>query len=326
MGMSNSQINIKQSESLNRDELSDCLILLWSNKKIIFLSACFFIICAFIYISQKKIIWNVNGLISVEISNDRNIDYLKSHIDGFGTFSDDTLLDVYKKEFSSLDNKVSFLKQYDYDDSSINNLSINNVNKINYEISFINHDKNNIYKILTSYNEYISNISLKKSRLIILNKVSDYNDKLKYDYNKLLIKTKNNINIEKERIKYAIKIAQAAKIIIPEPYVSNNNDIFNINLGVLGLKEKLNIYSSDKILPIIEPKLITLKNENEKISEILISEKNNIIDNPYIIKTSKVQPLQSTSKSFIMMVSLVLGIIFGSFLIVIVDFIKNFKK
>ncbi|PSU01190.1 hypothetical protein, partial [Photobacterium iliopiscarium] len=147
-----------------------------------------------------------------------------------------------------------------------------------------------------------------------------------YDYNKLLIKTKNNINIEKERIKYAIKIAQAAKIIIPEPYVSNNNDIFNINLGVLGLKEKLNIYSSDKILPIIEPKLITLQNENEKISEILISEKNNIIDNPYIIKTSKVQPLQSTSKSFIMMVSLVLGIIFGSFLIVIVDFIKNFKK
>lgn len=324
--MSNSQINIKQSESLNRDELSDCLILLWSNKRIIFLSACFFIICAFIYISQKKTIWNVNGLISVEISNDRNIDYLKSHIDGFGTFSDDTLLDVYKKEFSSLDNKVSFLKQYDYDDSSINNLSINNVNKINYEISFINNDENNTYKILTSYNEYISNISLKKSRLIILNKVSDYNDKLKYDYNKLLIKTKNNINVEKERIKYAIKIAQAAKVIIPEPYVSNNNDIFNINLGVLGLKEKLNIYSSDKILPIIEPKLITLQNENEKISEILISEKNNIIDNPYIIKTSKVQPLQSTSKSFIMMVSLVLGVIFGSFLIVIVDFIKNFKK
>lgn len=324
--MSNSQINIKQSESLNRDELSDCLILLWSNKRIIFLSACFFIICAFIYISQKKTIWNVNGLISVEISNDRNIDYLKSHIDGFGTFSDDTLLDVYKKEFSSLDNKVSFLKQYDYDDSSINNLSINNVNKINYEISFINNDENNTYKILTSYNEYISNISLKKSRLIILNKVSDYNDKLKYDYNKLLIKTKNNINVEKERIKYAIKIAQAAKVIIPEPYISNNNDIFNINLGVLGLKEKLNIYSSDKILPIIEPKLITLQNENEKISEILISEKNNIIDNPYIIKTSKVQPLQSTSKSFIMMVSLVLGVIFGSFLIVIVDFIKNFKK
>lgn len=324
--MSNSQINIKQSESLNKDELSDCLILLWSNKRIIFLSVCFFIICAFIYISQKKIIWNVNGLISVEISNDMNIDYLNSHIDGFGTFSDDTLLDVYKKEFSSLDNKMSFLKQYDYHDSSINNLSINNVNKMNYEISFINHDKNNTYKILTNYNEYISNISLKKSRLIILNKVSDYNDKLKYDYNKLLIKTKNNINVEKEKIKYAIKIAQAAKIIIPEPYVSNNNDIFNINLGVLGLKEKLNIYSSDKILPIIEPKLITLKNENEKIAEILISEKNNIIDNPYIIKTSKVQPLQSTSKSFIMMVSLVLGVIFGSFLIVIVDFIKNFKK
>ncbi|PST96816.1 hypothetical protein C9I85_19015, partial [Photobacterium iliopiscarium] len=81
-----------------------------------------------------------------------NIDYLNSHIDGFETFSDDTLLDVYKKEFSSLDNKVSFLKQYDYDDSFINNLSINNINKINYEISFINHDKNNIYKILTSYN------------------------------------------------------------------------------------------------------------------------------------------------------------------------------
>ncbi|PTB30943.1 hypothetical protein, partial [Photobacterium phosphoreum] len=158
------------------------------------------------------------------------------------------------------------------------------------------------------------------------NNLSNYNEKLVSEYNDLLIKAKEKVTIEKETIQYSIKIAQAAKIIEPLAGISNENDIFNINLGVLGLKEKLKIFSSEKILPIIEPKLINLKKENEKLNQILVSHETDIISNPYIIKISKVQSLQNKDKSFIVMISLVFGVIFGSALIVIVDFIKNFNK
>ncbi|WP_205068097.1 hypothetical protein, partial [Photobacterium phosphoreum] len=63
--MNKAQISIKQSDSLNKDELSDCLILLWSNKIVILLSVCFFVICALLYVAQKKTVWNINGVISV---------------------------------------------------------------------------------------------------------------------------------------------------------------------------------------------------------------------------------------------------------------------
>ncbi len=312
--MSEAQNGFDKSNSLNnKDELSDCLLLLWSYKRVILLCVCVFISCALLYSTQKKPEWSILGNISVTTLNQSEHSYEISNV---------KLFEIYSGIYNSLENKLIFSNNNKGLDINPNNFSLN---EKTHQASYKSNDKENINNILVGYNKFISNLALEKINSIIYKEISDDKDDVYYKYNKLLLEAKEKVVIEKNKTIYAIRIAQAAQIIKPLANISNDKDIFNVSLGVLGLKEKLNILNDKNILPIFEPKLLLLEKENIKLEKMLTSHEF-YINSPYVIKVQKTQRLQEISTSYLVMIALVLGVILGSALIIVIDFIRNFKK
>ena len=78
--MREAQNSFEKSNSLNnKDELSDCLLLLWSYKRVIVLYVCVFISCALLYSTQKKLEWSILGDISVTSLNQGETSYKVSN-------------------------------------------------------------------------------------------------------------------------------------------------------------------------------------------------------------------------------------------------------
>ncbi|WP_279132453.1 hypothetical protein [Photobacterium phosphoreum] len=318
--MREAQNSFEKSNSLNnKDELSDCLLLLWSYKSVIVLCICIFISCALLYSTQKKLEWSLLGDISVASLNQGETSYKVSNRENV---SKEKLFEVYSSIYNSLENKVNFSNNNKGLNVIPNNLTLN---KKTYQASYKSNDKGNINNILVGYNKYISNLALEKINLIIYKDISDEKNDIFYKYNKLLLEAKEKVVIEKNKTKYAIRIAQAAQIIKPLANISSDKDVFNISLGVLGLKEKLNILNDENVLPIFEPKLLVLEKENAKLGKVLTSHEF-YINNPYVIKVNKIQLLKEINTSYLVMIALVLGVILGSASIIVFDFIRNFKK
>ncbi|MEZ8585596.1 LPS O-antigen chain length determinant protein WzzB [Vibrio cyclitrophicus] len=80
---------------------------------------------------------------------------------------------------------------------------------------------------------------------------------------------KSQLQVETERAKYAMDIALAAGVEKPV-LASNDNEIFDINLGFKGLKAKINALESVNNLSVIEPRLQQINAKLEMLANLKI--------------------------------------------------------
>lgn len=178
--------------------------------------------------------------------------------------------------YNSPDNKREFLKDYTLfqqqleevkDETALLNSWLVNISATSnknapdeFELSFMGRTATDSRSFLVDYIRFSNNKMAEDFRGNMASMVSQRIDELKQALKTLELNTRNQINREVERLTHSLAIARAANINSPiiDP---GTKDEFDINLGTRAIEAKIQELKSLKNLAVVEPAMLTLRNQ-----------------------------------------------------------------
>ncbi|WP_367680287.1 LPS O-antigen length regulator Wzz(fepE) [Candidatus Fukatsuia anoeciicola] len=329
--------------SSSRDEIDlfDLFLIIFKSKKIILLVTLLFAIitAGVCYLLPQK--WTSTAIITY--ATDRQLQVLdKLSIElmilGINIGIDSNyLLEIFKQNFESTDLREKYLINSDYFKSKIKKNPINKIeqrilieNIVNNNIlsrSFLDKkDKDNKHynfyiisysaetpqdacNLLQGYINYINsvvnqNIEIKIKRAVDIAKLNT-DKQYKFD----LLKAKNNLNVNIEKLKIAISIADVAGVKKPinGSNVFNDDDTFPITIGSYALNKKLEALQAISDITTINADLLNYKLHLNQLN-ILTIPKLVVMPFQYLQQASGSIKKNSSKSTFIILLSILMGL------------------
>ncbi|WP_181316950.1 Wzz/FepE/Etk N-terminal domain-containing protein [Photobacterium phosphoreum] len=352
--------DIKNNESPVDNKIStgvdvyDLFLKLWKDKITIICSVIVFFIASLIYVmncsvwwSSKAIITNADYMTSIDIKNRISDLYLimdsPSGNENLDKLSNNkSLFKQFVNDFSSIDNKIDFIK---------NNKEINSLRlltkltspkeimlfnegwaarikiykiKDEYEVKIETNDSKLSQHLLSEYIKYINSI-VNNNVINTFNLLRSYQySYLNKKYNYLLNVAKDKIKSEISETKNSIKLAIASGT--KKPILQfDNKQMFPFYSGSEALEKKYQILNNFNDFEIVEPKLLKIKNEIKLISSSNGYSKITFNTIKFVQKpTLSIHP-EKPNKSIVIIFSILLGFFFGILVILIKFFLETLK-
>ncbi|WP_181318857.1 Wzz/FepE/Etk N-terminal domain-containing protein [Photobacterium kishitanii] len=336
--------------------LIDLVRFLWRGKVIIITSTVIFMICAILYAVFVQQWWTSTAVITKGQYQDTaelrekitnlyavaNDPLALKNLDDF--FDESNFLEQYVLEFNAFTNKKKFIDNNDLikdywakNDISSNGQKLIFVNqwaknisaeldskkeKDRYKLKFQAISSNLSHDLLVSYSTFIAS----QVRSEVINGL-----RAKIEHNVQLLKAKklaleesakSKIYLETLITGYAFDIASTAKADKPMSNMSNNQ-LFPIDIGANGLKEKEKILRNIKDLSIFEPELSDVKIDLSLLEGVKID--SDVIFNPIRFLKNADYPIirDKPKRTLIVLVATLFGFIFG---VLVVALLNIFRK
>ncbi|HIF9179514.1 TPA: Wzz/FepE/Etk N-terminal domain-containing protein [Photobacterium damselae] len=327
----------QQSEGLDLQELYK---LMWNGKKIILAFAIVFVLLGGVYAFSSQQLWSSSAIVykpknssfldikkqlsNLNITSNNNFnDYLNSTV----------VFEKFMREYNSYDNKRDFILSNKtiktYKDANNNDdlfvsywakkiESDKDSESNGYELKFQSLSKYDSSKLLEQYIDYINKITLSDQYAEIDNIISSEKNIINSHIRLLLNSAKRKQQLEIVKTKMELSIALAADV--KEPIsMMNNQGLFSIDLGSKGLLEKEKILKNMKSLFIFEPNLIDENSKLLLLENIKLKYNFDITSYDFLKKITPLDSRDKPRRGLLLIVSLIIGILFGMLYILFKD-------
>ncbi|PSU96071.1 chain-length determining protein [Photobacterium leiognathi subsp. mandapamensis] len=350
-----SDIQAANNTSNDEIDLVELVKTLWQGKVTIAVCTIVFTVCAVIYALTAQQWWTSKAIVTVgkyqdtssyrdRVTNLYAVIGSNNSIDRI--FKNEVLLKDFITDFNSYDNKRDFINQSSImngykDDVNINsekehavfidkwalrihaNLVDKKIPNV-YSLEFQANTPNVAHDLLTSYTKFIAT---KISREVIdeLNATIHHTKQILVAQ-KLSLDSKAKKALENEIVKtnYELVIANSADVKKPLSDMRGNN-LFQIDLGAQGLKEKINILNKTKDYFLFEPALSQVETKLDLINKIDLS---NLATLPVVRYLKDVNyPIyrDQPKRTLIVLLALMVGVVLGC-VVVLAKTMINWEK
>lgn len=338
--------NLAQNNSMSQEDeigLVQLVKVLWQGKTWIVICSLIFSVIGIVYALTAQQWWTSSAkitkgqyqntaLIRNKLTNVYTIGSDKTIAELNSIISEQELLQAFVSKFNAYNNKVQFvlsnplMQKYAKEnglqsDEQQRNFAVQWSEKISADI--IN-DKKDVYKLTYQAKSSTDSYQLLQSYIDFINQ--DVANEVVYDLsavvdnNKKVLLTRlaflesranQKIATEIKKTQYALDIAEAADANSPIPLM-DNNQLFAIDLGSKGLKEKESILNKIKDLSMFEPEINVLKLNLQLLDQVNISSAIKLQPVRFLQNADYPMSRDKPNRVGIVLFTLILGAIFGS--------------
>lgn len=240
--------------------------------------------------------------------------------------------------YNSPDNKQEFLKDHTLfqqqlkdtqNEAALLNSWLVNINATSnkntpheFELSFMGKTAADSRSLLMDYIQYSNNKMAEDFQDNVTSMVNQRVDELKQTLENLEFNTRNQVAREIERLTHSLSIARAANINAPinDP---GTKDEFDINLGTRAIQAKIEELKSLKNLAVIEPGILSLRNQLASAESIDLSTPPSFY--AYKFTQAPSEPLSRSKPKtlLILLACLIIGGIVGMVIVIIKNSIRS---
>ncbi|EAS65326.1 O-antigen chain length determinant protein [Photobacterium angustum S14] len=334
--------SMDESSQISGYTTLEWVLCFWQKKFLIVITTLIFAVAGVSYAYYAQSWWTSTAVITTNKARDirifsENIDnlYVNSGVGGLVSqaLDEKRLLRTFVNYFNAYNNKLEFLEgnksiksdfinekeKHDFLQrfiKRINSEKVGNDSQVLYSLSYTATSSIKSHDLLS---EYINFINEKVNKEVVSSLKSDINNQMKrLTESTVSLKINAEVKQHAEILKtdYALKIAEAADLKKPIAELGNSQ-IFNIEIGTDGLKEKSLILHNSKDLALFEPQIDIAQAQINFLKDINLEKAKPFNAYRFVKDVSYPMSQAYPSKLIIILFSIIFGFSVGCFLVLL---------